>query len=140
MTQKEVMQNLDKNIPLSKYFTWSEALWMEKSHAYALPTDEQIHNIINMAQALDNIRGYYNKPIKVHSWLRTPAHNQLIKGATKSAHLEGLAVDFTIPGVNVHKIQEELSKNVDLWPHRVEQATPTWVHVDLRPGHRLFYP
>lgn len=141
MLPQEIMKQLDKNITMSKYFTWGEALWMDKSQAYALPTVEQIHNIINVAQALDKIREHYGKPIRIHSWLRTPAHNLLIKGALKSAHLEGLAVDFTVADLNVHKVREELNKSLELWPYRIEQGTPTWIHVDLKLSpNRLFYP
>lgn len=140
MTPQETMKNLDEPIGDSPFFTWGEALWMDRSGAYALPNISQISNIIATAKALTPVRAHFGREIRVLSWLRTPAHNALIKGALKSAHLEGLAVDFIIPGLDVHKVQEELSKNTILWPYRVEQLTPTWVHVDTRLGPRIFYP
>lgn len=134
---KEVMKRLDENITGSKYFTWGEALWMNDSHAYALPEPYQIHNIVNLAQALDKVREYYGKPIMVLSWLRTPAHNQLVKGALKSAHLDGMAVDFIIPGLSPFRIQDELMKNKQLWPYRGERGV-SWVHLDMK-GDVWFY-
>ena len=140
MEPNEVMKRLDETITMSSYFTWGEALWMGQSQAYALPSTEQIHNIINMAQALDKVRAHYGRPITVLSWLRTPAHNKLVGGALKSAHLDGMAVDFVIPGINLHKCREELNGLIEVWPYRIEQGTPTWIHVDLRSGTRKFYP
>ena len=134
----EIMKRLDENITGSKYFTWGEALWMDKSGAYALPTVEQIHNIVNLAQPLDKVREHYGRPIHVISWLRTPAHNKLVGGALQSAHLEGRGVDFIIPGLNSFKIQEELMKNKQLWPYRGERGT-SWVHLDTK-GDIWFYP
>lgn len=134
----EVMKRLNEKITGSKYFTWGEALWMNDSGAYALPTAVQLHNIVNLAQALDKVREHYNKPIMILSWLRTPAHNALVKGALKSAHLEGKAVDFVIPEINTFKIQEELSKNKLLWPWRGEKGV-SWVHLDIK-GDVWFYP
>jgi len=138
MEPNEVMKRLDEKITMSSYFTWGEALWMGQSQAYALPSTEQIHNIINMAQALDKVRAHYGRPITVLSWLRTPAHNKLVGGALKSAHLDGMAVDFVIPGINSFKIQEELSKNKLLWPWRGEKGV-SWVHLDAK-GDVWFYP
>lgn len=139
MDAREIMKNLDKNITLSKYFTWAEALWLPKVSAFALPNQEQISNIINMAQALDKVREFYGKPINIHSWLRTPEYNRIIGGARQSQHMIGAAVDFSITGIAPSKIQDELEKRKDIWPYIGEKGTPTWVHVDLRTG-RWFYP
>lgn len=134
----EVMKRLNEKITGSKYFTWGEALWMRDSGAYALPTAVQIHNIVNLAQALDKVREHYGRPIQILSWLRTPAHNALVKGALKSTHLDGIAVDFIIPGLNIFTIQDELMKNKQIWPYRGERGV-SWVHLDMR-GDVWFYP
>ena len=134
MSPREVLKNLDKNITLSKYFTWGEALWLPKMRAYAVPTQEQINNIINLAQALDKVRDHYNKPMIVHSWLRPAEYNKLIGGARASKHIEGSAIDFSIDGLQAGQIQSELEKRKDIWPYRGERGTPTWVHLDLGAG------
>jgi hypothetical protein len=138
MTPKEVMSNLNELIPGSKYFRWSEALWMAQVQAFALPSEAQISNIITTATALDKVREHYNRPMVVHSWLRTPRYNQLIGGAMKSYHMEGKAVDFHVDGLNVGVVQQELSKRKDIWPFRGEHGV-SWVHLDTA-GDRWFYP
>lgn len=133
MTPNEVMKNLDQLIPGSKYFKWGEALWLDKVQAYALPTQVQITNICNTARALDKVREHYAGSILIHSWLRPPKYNEIIGGAKASAHLEGLAVDFHINGVDIGRVQEELRLNKSLWPYRGEIGV-SWIHLDLRPG------
>jgi len=138
MSPKEVMDNLNGLIPGSKYFRWSEALYLSRVQAFALPNDEQIANIITLARALDKVREHYGRPVRVTSWLRPQAYNQLIGGAMKSQHMLGRAVDFVIEGVPSHKVHEELEKRKDIWPYRGEKGI-TWVHLDLNPGN-WFYP
>jgi len=134
MTPSQVMGSLNEKIAPSKYFIWGEALWLPKMRAYAVPSQEQINNIINLAQALDKVREHYNKPMIVHSWLRPTEYNKLIGGARASKHVEGLAVDFSIEGLQAGQIQAELEKRKDIWPYRGERGTPTWVHLDLGSG------
>ena len=138
MKPQEIMKNLDAKITGSEYFTWGEALWMSQSNAYALPTEVQVANIVRLAAAMDKVREHFKTPILVHSWLRTPAHNKLIGGALKSAHLEGLAIDFTVSGQDVHKCREILVNDKVLWPYRGELGVQ-WIHLDLKDG-RWFWP
>ncbi len=139
MSPKDILKNLDQKITGSKYFTWAEALWLPQMQAYALPSQEQVNNIIRLAQALDKVRDHYNKPIKVHCWLRTPMYNLLVKGARQSTHLTGSGVDFHVDGVDCTQVQIELERRKDIWPYRGEKGTATWVHLDLTEG-RWFYP
>lgn len=49
---------------------------------------------------LENVRKYFNKPIKILSGYRTKVYNEKINGAKNSYHCMGLAVDFKIDGIN----------------------------------------
>ncbi len=138
MTPKEVMQNLQSKIPGSYYFTWGEALFLHKLYAYAVPSQDQIGNIVSVATSLDKVREYYG-PLLIESWLRTPLYNDIIKGAKHSAHLDGLAVDFRVAGKQPADMQKELEKRKDLWAWRGERNTPTWVHLDKK-GDVWFNP
>jgi hypothetical protein len=133
MEPKDIMNNLYTNIPGSKYFTWSEALWLNKVSGYALPTVAQASNIINLAVCLDKVRDHFARPITVNSWLRPYYYNQLIGGALNSAHIDGLAVDFTISGIDSGKVREVLIKDKTIWPYRGELDV-AWVHLDMRAG------
>jgi len=138
MAPKEVMTNLNELVPGSKYFRWSEALWLKSMNAFALPTESQIANIITMAGYLDKVREYYGKPLIVTSWLRPEPYNTYIKGARDSVHKSGLAVDFYIEGIPSYKIHEDLEKNKVAWPFRGEKGI-SWVHLDTA-GTVWFYP
>lgn len=55
---------------------------------------------MRMVRLMDNIRGYYGKPITITSGVRCAAHNKEVGGISNSEHLKGKAADFYIPGQN----------------------------------------
>jgi uncharacterized protein YcbK (DUF882 family) len=118
-------------IPGSKYFKWSEALWLPQLKSYADPSLDQQYNIIKLATALDRVRDFYGKPIRVTSWLRPDAYNKMIGGAPFSFHKSGAAVDFVVVGLPCQQVKTELEKRKDIWPYRGERDTVERVHLDL---------
>jgi len=57
-----------------------------------------------LIDALWEIQQYYfrngvSRPIEIYSGFRTPAHNELVGGASRSFHPQARAVDFGIPGI-----------------------------------------
>jgi len=122
---------LDDLIPGSKYFKWCEALYLEQCNAYAVPSTQQMANIIRQAKELDKIRSRFNAPVIVHSWLRPRWYNEKIGGAKLSQHILGLATDFHIQGVTIETIKNEIKSTKGLYTGRGENQTTNWVHLDL---------
>ena len=51
-----------------------------------------------------------------------------------SAHLQGKAIDFNVKGQTPDETRKWLMNNAHILPFaiRIEDATPTWVHLDVR--------
>ena len=57
-------------------------------------------------EQMEVIRAHFgNKPIKINSGYRSPAHNKKIGGASGSLHKSAKANDFTIKGVAPKDVQ-----------------------------------
>lgn len=52
--------------------------------------------LLNM---LENVRGYFNKPVTITSGCRCIAHNESVGGRHNSQHLRGRAADIIVKGV-----------------------------------------
>jgi len=52
---------------------------------------------LHLLICLDGVRSTYNAPIKLTSAYRTYTHNKKVKGADRSCHLTGEAVDILLP-------------------------------------------
>lgn len=76
----------------NKYFTEQEFRCKCGKCKSKTPPDELI-------DILCEIREHYDAPLIIKSGYRCPEHNRIVGGATKSRHIEGDAVDFTVKGV-----------------------------------------
>ena len=89
------------------------------------------------AETIEKVRTILgNKPILVSSGYRSPQLNAAVGGSTGSAHMSGLACDFSCPGFG-----DALAICKALQPHlqelRVDQLIweyGTWVHLGLSRG------
>ena len=61
------------------------------------PTPIIIANLTKLANKLEQVRVLFNYPIIISSGYRCLRLNRLAKGTYNSAHMLGLAADFTIP-------------------------------------------
>lgn len=112
-------------------FTWSEAT----KHGSRLPSEKsQVDNIIAVSKKLDLIRDYLgNRSMIITSWLRPPHINRAVGGVPNSRHITGDGVDFTVPSLNMYKVQENLKSfcqehNMGLG---LGAKRGNFVHVDL---------
>jgi zinc D-Ala-D-Ala carboxypeptidase len=91
---------------------------------------------------LNEFRKAYGKPMTVSSGARCLAVNLKAGGKTRSAHMDGLAVDFVrTPELAAFCTVENLTKYGLYMEHL--SATPTWIHLSSRPpksGNRIFKP
>lgn len=141
---------------ISEYFTVKDALMLREWDRLATEDDglnEEIKsNILKTAKKLDVIRKFINKPILVKSWLRPSKYNVAIGGAPKSAHMDGLAVDWwtdqngdgSLNGDDCDLLKEALMPKLEEWGIRMEDngKGARWIHIDLKPVKkaRFFKP
>lgn len=91
-----------------------------------------------LANAFEDIRALYDKPIMVLSAYRTPAHNKKIGGARNSQHVLGRALDLAPPkGVSVDKFYRDIKARATEFGIRGIGKYRTFVHVDIRPTTQL---
>jgi len=145
----------DPKAKISKYFTVGEATYLPSWGVHHIPNDAEKVNIISMAAKMDLVRGAFNAAVTVHTWIRPtcvnctdPAHkdgdyNKLVKGAPKSAHIDGLGVDFHVEKITCNDARTFLLPKLDEWKLRMEDNPgSSWVHLDQKPvapgGVRFF--
>lgn len=125
-------------------FTWHEAFWLPSWSRHVRPSDvtnisidQLIANVERQAAALTEVREALGKAIVVHCWVRPPAYNKQIGGASNSAHLRGMATDFHMPGLSAEQVRQAV-KSRKLYPGAGENNV-SWVHLDLEHS-RWFNP
>ncbi|MEB3288699.1 MAG: D-Ala-D-Ala carboxypeptidase family metallohydrolase [Leptolyngbya sp.] len=111
-------------------FTWGEAT----HNGTRIPESAQVvYGIVRIAQAMEEVRAIYGRPITVNSWYRPRAINAAVGGASQSRHLQGDAVDFNVSGIHPHDVYKRLD---DWWGSRGGLASATsFTHLDTR-GYR----
>jgi hypothetical protein len=86
---------------LSPHFSLDELLFSDTATRLGLtnrPDPEALENLTRLAATLEQVRiALGGVPLAISSGYRSPALNQAVGGAPHSAHLRGLAVDFTAP-------------------------------------------
>jgi len=87
---------------------------------------------IELLQALERLRGLFNKPIKITSANRCAEHNKRVGGRPSSQHLLGKAADIQVSGIAPRRVQEVLK---DIYPDRFGIGSyETFTHIDVRGG------
>lgn len=133
---------------ISKYFDWSEVLFLPKWHRHGVEgdglTDEILQNCINLAEKLELVRAVFEQPMVTHCWYRPPAYSVLVGGGEHDVHTQGYAWDGHIVGMSCPEAMVKLEPLLDQLEIRMEHGTTTWIHLDNAPlklGHkRYFYP
>lgn len=88
-------------------------------------------NLVRLATTLEHVRAILGCPVIISSGYRCPALNTAIGGSTTSAHLRGLAADFTVPMYGPPlKIARVLAAS-DLPFDQLIQEGGHWVHLGL---------
>lgn len=110
---------------LAPNFTLNEFL-VGLPSGVSVPADVK-HNLTLLAQRLQVVRDYYNRPISITSGYRTPAHNKAIGGAPNSYHLKGMAADVVVQGIPASRLQADFKH----WMGGMGLAA-TFTHLDIR--------
>ena len=91
-------------------------------------------NLLRTANVLEEVRAILGHPVLVSSGYRNQWLNSAVGGSKTSAHVHGLAVDFTCPGFGSPKaICKKLEPHMkDLGIDQLIHEYNTWVHLGLR--------
>lgn len=140
------MASISLSDTITESFTWKEALFLREWQWCCYPDNKQYVNILKVSNKMESIRILFdNRPIKIVSWLRPPQYNEAIGGAKFSSHMDGLAVDFQIPGLAASFVRKKLESKVHDLNIRLEVMPDeyNWCHIDIKEpdnGVRLFKP
>lgn len=122
-------------ILLSPHFTVQELIASEVAIRKGIdntPPAEVLENLRLLAEALERVRSVLGSPLRINSGYRCPKLNSSIGGSKTSAHLQGLAADFTCPGFGTPEhIMRELVKHKDKLGYDQLIYEGTWIHFGL---------
>lgn len=85
---------------LTEHFTLDELTHSETAVRRGIdntPPADVLQNLRMLAEGLERVRAVLNHPMRISSGYRCPALNMSIGGSRSSAHMSGLAADFTCP-------------------------------------------
>ncbi len=94
------------------------------------------NNLTIVAANMEEVRKLLgNNPIAINSGYRNMEVNRLIGGSTRSAHMEGWAVDFTCHRFGTPAQIVDAIKASDIkFDQLIEEGT--WVHISFAPARR----
>ena len=94
------------------------------------PPNHIVDNLYTLAQALEKVRtACGNNPIRVLSGYRSPDVNTAVKGSKTSAHMKGLAADFTVGTMSIKDVFYTLRKSGIVYDQLILE--PSWIHIGL---------
>lgn len=133
---------------IANYFTVKDALWLPTWGRMSLEKDGlgpiQKANLCVLFYKMDSVRNLFGKPIVVHVSFRSKSYNKEIGGAQNSSHIQGMAVDFHVQGMDCDMARLAIVPKLEEWGMRCENLKgSSWVHLDIRdpgPGGRYFIP
>lgn len=120
---------------ISKYISYKEAThsdYAKRNKIANKPKAEHIKNMELLAEKVfEPLREWVEAPIKVNSMFRSLELNSALKGAVRSSHLTGNAMDITSMGGKsnlemFHYIKDNLDFDQLIWEFGAE---PKWLHV-----------
>lgn len=128
---------------LTSHFSLEELTASNKAKALKIdntPPKEIVENLKALALALELIRSVLGKPLKISSAYRCPELNTAVGGSKTSAHVSGLAADFTVDGMTPRQICEKIMfaglKFDQLIMEKISSENPdgVWVHFGINKG------
>lgn len=94
------------------------------------PTPDVISNLTRLAELLEQVRKYLNKPISINSGYRCPKLNQAVGGQKASQHLLGCAADIRVSGMTPDEIVKAIIQT-DIQFDQMIREFDSWVHISV---------
>jgi hypothetical protein len=129
-----VTQQLTKNFTLSEF---TDSQTAARKGLDNTPTGQNLENVRRTAETMEKVRALLgDKPILISSGYRSSKVNAAVGGSKSSAHMSGLAVDFSCPGFGTPKhICKTLASHMrELGIDQLIHEYDTWVHLGLSAG------
>ena len=95
---------------------------------------EVYFNIVKLANQLQYVRDYLNKPVNINSGYRSPEHNKAIGGVKNSQHILGKAADITVSDLQpriVYQLMNDLMDKGEILQGGLG-LYKTFIHYDIR--------
>lgn len=86
------------------------------------------------ANVLQPVRDHFGRPVVVSSGYRSKVLNLAIGGSLTSAHCNGEAADFTVPGVPLWDVAQWIWTNLEY--DQLIYEFGSWIHVGYSPRMR----
>jgi len=124
-------------VRLTDHFTLDELTFSQTAAREGIdntPPPAALANLHRMAALMEQIRALLGgRAVHISSGYRCPVLNRRVGGATKSAHMDGLAVDFTVPSLgSPHEVALAIAAS-NLQFDQLIHEYGSWVHVGLAP-------
>jgi uncharacterized protein YcbK (DUF882 family) len=127
------MTALTPNFTLEE-FTDSQTAARKGIHNVPVAQSQERKNLQRTAETMEKVRAILgDKPILISSGYRSPPVNAAVGGSKNSAHMSGLAVDFSCPGFGTPRaICKKLQPHMkELGVDQLIYEYDTWVHLGL---------
>ena len=123
---------------LAPHFTMAEVTRSSTAKAKGIDNSVPIHlnrNIGRIAEFMECVRWYLGDvPIIVSSWYRCPTLNKAIGGSQTSAHMKGLAMDFSHSVLALEEVFVEIKGSRLPYDQLIIEGTKgkaEWIHLGL---------
>jgi uncharacterized protein YcbK (DUF882 family) len=98
------------------------------------PSNAIVDNLYKLAMTLEGVRSAcYSMPVRISSGYRSAALNSTVGGSATSDHVNGLAADFTVDGLDLVDIMNAIIDAGIKFDQLILE--PSWVHIGV--GSRM---
>lgn len=119
---------------ITPHFTLEEltvSQWAARNGVDNTPNAEETSNLLRLCSTvLEPARQILGTPIIISSGFRCPAVNNADGGAVFSAHLDGRAADFTVPGIPLLDLYDKIAR-MDLPIDQLIYEYGAWIHAGI---------
>jgi len=123
---------------LTSHFTLEELVFSSTAERLGIknqPSAAILENLKVLAAGLEQVRGELGAPMHIDSGFRCPELNAAVKGAAKSAHLDGFAADFVSNQFGTPlEIVKKIQASSIVFDQCIQEGT--WVHISFDPKLR----
>jgi len=118
---------------VTEHFSFEELTRSAAARQHDLDNTPPSHLMENMkltAEALEQVRAHFGKPVLVTSCYRSPEVNSAVGGSPTSAHRYALAADFTVQGVPNLEVIQFIYYHLKGFDQVIEEFGQ-WIHLGL---------